>query len=98
MTLVRYIAIQLLAYVVDMSAFLALLQTEMISPVAANVAVERIRRVRREWTFDLETGELYAMGEFVDLVVDLEARRAVEIPEGFRTALSRFLHPELAHD
>jgi acyl-CoA thioesterase FadM len=69
-----------------------------LQTVAANVAVERNRRVRREWTFDLERGELYAMGEFVDLVVDLEARRAVEIPEAFRTALSRFLHPELAHD
>lgn len=69
-----------------------------LQTVAANVAVERNRRVRREWTFDLESGELHAMGEFVDLVVDLASRRAVEIPEGFRTALLRFLHPELAHD
>ena len=63
--------------------------------VAVNVAIERNRRVRREWTFDLDTGALHAVGEFVDLLVDLRSRRAADVPDAVRRLLGRHLYPEL---
>lgn len=66
-----------------------------LKTLAANMAIEKNRRIRREWTFDVDTGTLHAMGEFVDLVIDLEARRAAETPDHVRRALTDHLHPEL---
>jgi acyl-CoA thioesterase FadM len=66
-----------------------------LKTLAANLAIEKNRRVRREWTFDVNTGTLHAMGEFVDLVIDLTARRAAETPDHVRRALTDHLHPEL---
>jgi acyl-CoA thioesterase FadM len=64
--------------------------------VAANIVIGSNRRVRREWSYDAETGHVYAAGDFVDLVFDTETRRATEIPGGFRAELERWCHPELA--
>ena len=63
--------------------------------VAANIAVERNRRVRREWTYDVDTNAMIVAGEFVDLLVDLDQRRSVDIPEHVRSELHRYLRPEL---
>jgi acyl-CoA thioesterase FadM len=72
-----------------------------LKTLAANMAIEQNRRVRREWTFDVDSGTLHAMGEFVDLVIDLEARRATKTPDHVRLALTDHLHPDLgdlSHD
>jgi acyl-CoA thioesterase FadM len=66
--------------------------------VAANIAVERNRRVRREWAFDVDTQAMIVAGEFVDLLVDLDQRRSVDIPESVRAELTRYLRPELGPD
>jgi acyl-CoA thioesterase FadM len=66
-----------------------------LKTLAANMAIEKNRRIRREWTFDVDAGTLHAMGEFVDLVIDLEARRAAATPDHVRLALTDHLHPEL---
>lgn len=63
--------------------------------VAANIAVERNRRVRREWTYDVDSHAMIVAGEFVDLLVDLDQRRSVDIPEHVRSELERYLRPEL---
>jgi acyl-CoA thioesterase FadM len=67
-----------------------------VRTVVVNVALERNRRVRREWTFDLQSGAMYACAEFVDLCLDLDARRAVEIPDSVRADLTRYLRTDLA--
>jgi acyl-CoA thioesterase FadM len=67
-----------------------------VKTVAANLVIGSNRRVRREWSYNPMTGQLYAAGDFVDLVFDTDTRRAVEIPPGFRAELERWYHPELA--
>ncbi len=66
--------------------------------LSANVAIERNRRVRREWTFDIDSGTLHAIGEFVDLLVDLAVRRAADVPDEIRALLAAHLHPDLGDD
>lgn len=47
------------------------------------------------WLFDLSTGEALATAEAVAVLLDLKARRAIEIPAEFRELLERHMHPEL---
>lgn len=47
------------------------------------------------WLFDLTTGEALATAEAVAVMLDLKARRAIEIPAEFRELLERHMHPEL---
>jgi acyl-CoA thioesterase FadM len=69
---------------------------DTIRTVSVNVTLERNRRVRREWTIDLRSGVVHASAEYVDLCLDLDARRAVEIPHSIRNQLGRFLRTDLA--
>jgi acyl-CoA thioesterase FadM len=66
-----------------------------LTTIAANVAIERNRRVRREWTFDTASGVVHAAGEFVDVLFDLNARKVADIPASVREALALYLHPAL---
>jgi hypothetical protein len=68
---------------------------DRVRTVAANVVIGSNRRVRREWSFDPLSGKVFACGDFVDLVFDATARRASDIPPGFRAELERWFHPEL---
>lgn len=45
------------------------------------------------WLFDLSSGEAIATAEVVAVLLDLEARRAIEIPDHMRAALERHLIP-----
>jgi acyl-CoA thioesterase FadM len=64
-----------------------------IRTVAANIEIGRNYRVRREWTFDPSSGRMYAAGDFVDLLFDTEARRAVSISTEARVELELRLNP-----
>jgi acyl-CoA thioester hydrolase len=46
------------------------------------------------WMFDLSTGEAIATAEVVAIMLDLKARKAIEIPEQVKTVLERVLIPE----
>ena len=65
-----------------------------IRTVAANIEVGPNYRVRREWTFDPFTRRIYAAGDFVDLLFDTGARRAVPIPPVARAELELRLNPD----
>lgn len=45
------------------------------------------------WLFDLSTGHALATAEVVAVMLDLQARRAIEIPAEIRTSLERHLVP-----
>lgn len=47
------------------------------------------------WMFDLSTGEAIATAEVVAVMLDLQARKAIEIPADTRTVLERFVRGEL---
>lgn len=66
-----------------------------VRTVAANIAIGSNRRVRREWSFDPDSSDVYAAGDFVDLLFDPASRRTVEMPATVRRELERRYHPDL---
>ncbi|NLO80587.1 MAG: thioesterase [Xanthomonadaceae bacterium] len=48
------------------------------------------------WLFDLSTGQAFATAEVVAVILDLKARRAIEIPDSLRANLERHLVPGLS--
>lgn len=48
------------------------------------------------WLFDYATGEAVATTEAVAVMFDLEARRAIRIPDGARATLERLIVPDLS--
>lgn len=68
---------------------------ERVQTLSATIAMAAKTRIRREWTFNLETGAMLAAGDFFDLAFDRDARRVVEIPAGLRRELEQEFRPEL---
>ena len=67
-----------------------------IRSIDADVGFGHNHRLRREWTVDLDTGATYAAGDFVDLMLDLDARHVVEVPGAVRAEIAAHFHPDLA--
>ncbi len=55
----------------------------------------KVRHSRR-WVFNLTTGALASLSDNVNIVLDLDARRSIEIPPEHRSRLERRYAPEFA--
>jgi acyl-CoA thioesterase FadM len=68
---------------------------EQIQTYSATVDMAGKVFQRAHWVFNLDSGNLISWATTVCLALDLEARRAVEIPPDVRTTMSKHHHPEL---
>ncbi len=62
----------------------------------ADLAMSGKSRHSRRWAFAEQTGALLGISDSVGVCIDLDARRAIDMPEEMRSAMSRHLLPELA--
>ncbi len=62
----------------------------------ADLALSGKSRHSRRWAFAEQTGALLGISDSVGVCIDLGARRAIDMPEEMRNAMSRHLLPELA--
>jgi acyl-CoA thioesterase FadM len=66
-----------------------------IQPFSATVAMHDKVIHQLHWTFDVERGELLAVFEAVSLAFDVNGRRPIPIPAGYRERTQRALQPDL---
>ena len=67
-----------------------------IQSFGAGVAIHDKVTHRVHWTFNLESGELVTAFESVSMAFDINGRRAISIPEGYRQRELLRLQPDLA--
>ena len=68
---------------------------ERIQSFRAEVEIGRKTFYRNHWVYSLDSGRLISIAALVSVALDLDARRAVEIPRDMRSALEARFHPEL---
>ncbi len=68
---------------------------ERIQSFRAEVDIARKTFHRNHWVYNLDTGRLITIASLVSVALDLDARRAVEIPPEMRAALEARFHPDL---
>ncbi len=68
---------------------------ERIQSFRAEVDIGRKTFYRNHWVYSLDSGKLISIASLVSVALDLDARRAVEIPPEMRAALEARFHPEL---
>ena len=64
--------------------------------VGADVALARKSRQSRRWTFVRHTGKLIGIHDHVAVALDLDERRAIEIPNSMRRDMEQNYLPDLA--
>ena len=69
---------------------------DVLRATEADLALGKKTRHARRWVFNLTRGELAGMEDAVAIALDLDARRAMDIPSDLRTALERGYAPEFA--
>jgi acyl-CoA thioesterase FadM len=67
-----------------------------IQSFSAEVEIARKTSYRHSWVFDLDSGSLVCVSSTVNLAFDIDARKAIEIPDAIRRGLESELHPDLA--
>jgi hypothetical protein len=67
-----------------------------VQSFSAEVQLARKTSFRHLWVFDLERERLLALASLVNLAFDIEARRAIEIPQSIRAQIESEHHPDLA--
>ncbi len=68
---------------------------ERVQAFRAEVDIGRKTFYRNHWVYSLDSVQLISFTSLVSVALDLDARRAVEIPQDMRAALERRYHPEL---
>jgi acyl-CoA thioesterase FadM len=68
---------------------------DRIQTFSADVEIARKTFRRTNWVFDLDSAELLTSGSVVMALLDLEARRAIEISDDIRAMFERRYHPDL---
>ena len=68
---------------------------ERIQSFRAEVDIARKTFYRNHWVYSLDSGRLISIASLVSVALDLDARRAVEIPPEMRAALEMRFHSEL---
>jgi acyl-CoA thioesterase FadM len=66
-----------------------------IQSFSAPLEVGRKTSLRRYWVYDLDRGEALLVNDVLDIALDLERRRAMEIPEALRANLEQQQRPDL---
>lgn len=69
---------------------------DVLRSTEADLGLGRKTRHARRWVFNLTRGELAGMEDTVAIALDLDARRAMEIPDALRARLERGHVPEFA--
>jgi acyl-CoA thioesterase FadM len=69
-----------------------------IQPFSATVAIHDKVIHQLHWTFDVDHGELLAVFEAVSLAFDVDGRRPIPIPDGYRERTVANLQPDLLDD
>jgi acyl-CoA thioester hydrolase len=64
--------------------------------IGADIALAAKSRVSRRWTFDKDSGALLGVHDSVAIALDLEERRAIEIPGSMRSVIEQNYLPEYA--
>lgn len=67
-----------------------------IQSFSAEVGLARKTSFRHLWVFDVDRERLLAVASIVNLAFDIQARRAIAIPDAIRTQLQADHHPDLA--
>ena len=67
---------------------------DQIQTFRAEVAIARKTFQRNQWVFNVDSGQLISTASVVSVALDLDARRAVDIPTDMRKALEERYHPE----
>jgi acyl-CoA thioester hydrolase len=69
---------------------------DLVSSIGADISIARKSRCSRRWTFDVTTGELLGINDAVAVALDLDARRAIEIPASVRSVIEQNHLPQYA--
>lgn len=64
--------------------------------LGADIGIAEKSRRSRRWAFVANTGELLSIHDAVGIAMDLDARRAIQIPPSIRATLERHYLPEYA--
>ena len=68
---------------------------DRVQSFRAEIEIGRKTFYRNHWVYSLDSGKLISIASLVSVALDLDARRAVEIPPEMRTALQARFHPNL---
>jgi acyl-CoA thioesterase FadM len=71
---------------------------DRVQSFAAQLDLRPKTMLTRHWLFDVERGDLLVVFTVVNLAFDIDARRAIEIPDALRRRLETRLTPDLATD
>lgn len=69
---------------------------DTVLSIGADIAFSKLWRHTRRWMFVKETGEPLGVSDTVGICIDLDARRAIPIPDEVREAIERTCVPQLA--
>ena len=67
---------------------------DRIQSFRAEVEIARKTFYRNHWVYNLDSGRLISIASLISVALDLDARRAVEIPPDMRAALEARFHPK----
>lgn len=69
---------------------------ETLEMINAEIGIGAKTRHSRRWVFNRTTGELASVNDMVSIALDLDARRAINVPVKVRESLERAFAPDLA--
>jgi acyl-CoA thioester hydrolase len=69
---------------------------DMLSSISAEVGLHAKVRHSRRWLFNLTSGQLVSLNDNVSIALDLDARRAIDIPPSIRRQIEASYAPEFA--
>ena|SRR6185437_501969 len=69
---------------------------DRLSSIGAEIGLHAKVRHSRRWLFNLTSGQLVSLNDNVAIALDLDARKAIDIPPSFRRQIEASYAPELA--
>ena len=69
---------------------------DVLSSISAEVGLHAKVRHSRRWLFNLTSGQLVSLNDNVSIALDLDARRAIDIPPSIRRQIEASYAPEFA--
>jgi acyl-CoA thioester hydrolase len=69
---------------------------DILSSISAEVGLHAKVRHSRRWLFNLTSGQLVSLNDNVSIALDLDARRAIDIPPSIRRQIEASYAPEFA--
>ncbi|MDB5446508.1 MAG: bifunctional 3-hydroxyacyl-CoA dehydrogenase/thioesterase [Phenylobacterium sp.] len=69
---------------------------DVLRQIGAELSLQRKTRRSRRWIFNLTRGEMVSLDDILAIALDLDARKAIEIPAEMRARLEQGCVPEFA--